>query len=475
MPITNTANQSLGALLNLGGRRPPVQEGQGFQQVMDRNMARSQAAPEPRAQTERPRPERDKPDLAQADPHEPEPSAAAVDPAQPVSEMPSEQPERETLTDGDRQDPVSETAAEPVDQTRHAAPAPLNDVAPELQASSPLLTTGSANLSPALTAGASAAAATNPLIWSAPAKDQAPLQLSALVPGSVAAPIPAPDGLLSAPAINLPLAQLASGQPVQLAVGLTSTAQMDNQFGVPLAPVSVAAQLADALPAGELDLEGLGLQQLQEGGQNAKAGASAAAVETTGLNGRILQASAALNGMPVNPQALEISRAEVRPGAEAPLTLSPLASQARPGAAEGARPAPVTVPVSQPNWAQATGERVLWMVHQKVQSAEIQLDPPELGPLQVRVSVHQDQVSVSFVSAHGQVRDALDMQSLRLREMFEAQGLNLVDVDVSDQGFQGNQSDSRDNPLLTGAGAAEEPVLLAETPLNSDRLVDQFV
>ena len=138
---------------------------------------------------------------------------------------------------------------------------------------------------------------------------------------------------------------------------------------------------------------------------------------------------------------------------------------------------PLTVPVSQPHWAQATGERVLWMVTQKLQTAEIQLDPPELGPLQVKVSVQHDQVSITFVSHSPQVRDALDQHALRLREMFEGQGLDLVDVDVSDQSFQQGQDQSDQRSPRTGnsqdGDAASDAQVMTSNV--SSQLVDAFV
>src|SRR5690606_37760755 len=88
--------------------------------------------------------------------------------------------------------------------------------------------------------------------------------------------------------------------------------------------------------------------------------------------------------------------------------------------------------VGNPQWSQAVGDRVLWLAAQNITSAELRLDPPELAPMQVRVSVHQDQVQVTFASPHAGVREALDQGAARLREMFNEQGLNL-NVEVSDQ------------------------------------------
>ena len=94
---------------------------------------------------------------------------------------------------------------------------------------------------------------------------------------------------------------------------------------------------------------------------------------------------------------------------------------------------PVNISFGKPQWAGMVAERTAMMAAQNIQTADLQLDPPELGPLQVRVHVQNDQVSVSFVSAQGNVREALDATANRLRELCDQQGMHLVDVDVSDQ------------------------------------------
>lgn len=86
-----------------------------------------------------------------------------------------------------------------------------------------------------------------------------------------------------------------------------------------------------------------------------------------------------------------------------------------------------------PAWNNALGERAIMISAQNARVAEIQLDPPELGSLKVRVNINQDQVSLSFTSPHAHVRDAVEQSMPRLREMFAEQGLALEDSSVSDQ------------------------------------------
>lgn len=135
----------------------------------------------------------------------------------------------------------------------------------------------------------------------------------------------------------------------------------------------------------------------------------------------------------------------------------------------------VAVPMGQPQWGQAVGEKVLWLAAQNVSAAEIRLDPPELGPMQVRVSVNQEQASVTFTSPHPMVREVLDQQLNRLREMFAEQGLNLVNVDVSDKSFAQQEQEKRESGNVAKTLETDEdellPIATSTMPL---RLVDHY-
>lgn len=93
----------------------------------------------------------------------------------------------------------------------------------------------------------------------------------------------------------------------------------------------------------------------------------------------------------------------------------------------------IQVTPQHPQWGQQVGDRVHWMVGQGLQQADIRLNPPELGSLEIRIKLHGDQTSVTFTSPHVAVRDAIDAAMPRLREMLEQGGLNLADVNVSSQ------------------------------------------
>lgn len=107
---------------------------------------------------------------------------------------------------------------------------------------------------------------------------------------------------------------------------------------------------------------------------------------------------------------------------------------------------PIAIPPTRPEWGNAMGERLQWMVNNNIQSAEIRLDPPELGSVDVKIVIHKDTAQVNFITHHAQTRDAVEQAMPRLREMFGETGLSLGDVNVSQESFKqqhaGNENQS---------------------------------
>ena len=118
------------------------------------------------------------------------------------------------------------------------------------------------------------------------------------------------------------------------------------------------------------------------------------------------------------------------------------------------------------DWGQGMGRQILWMVNQNISSAEFRLNPANLGPLEVRIDMDNDQVNIAFSSRHADVRDAVEQALPRLREMFEDKGLNLSDADVSQHSF----AEQRENAFEQAAeGEASGLSFTAE----NDHMVDQ--
>jgi flagellar hook-length control protein FliK len=133
----------------------------------------------------------------------------------------------------------------------------------------------------------------------------------------------------------------------------------------------------------------------------------------------------------------------------------------------------IEVPVQQAGWGEAVGNRLMMMVNDKMQSAHIHLNPPELGPIEVRVNVNQDQASVHFVSSNTAVRDAIEDAFPRLKEMFMQNGLSLTDANVSQQSpQQGNRYSSDQNGSATVVNNEPSEISDAQTENTQENSVD---
>lgn len=155
-----------------------------------------------------------------------------------------------------------------------------------------------------------------------------------------------------------------------------------------------------------------------------------------------------------------------------------LATAAEALSAPRASPVPgaIEIPVGRPGWDQELGARVLWVVRDQLQHAELRLNPPNLGPLEVRLSLQSDQsINLSFSASQLQARDAVEAAIPRLREMLAESGVNLGDVNVSSQSGwrsggnpdfhragtqdQGGGADTADNsvmaPVVLGQGLVD--------------------
>lgn len=129
------------------------------------------------------------------------------------------------------------------------------------------------------------------------------------------------------------------------------------------------------------------------------------------------------------------------------------------------------VQMQQTGWSEAVVDRVMWLSSQNLKSAEIQLDPAELGRMEVRIDMTKDQTQVTFLSPHAGVRDALEGQLQRLRDMFTQQGMTM-DVNVSDQsrGWRGDGGgESRDGGAAGVSTAGDDEVVQGSMEISSAR------
>lgn len=135
----------------------------------------------------------------------------------------------------------------------------------------------------------------------------------------------------------------------------------------------------------------------------------------------------------------------------------------------------VSTPVGQTGWANELGQRVSWLAQGELREAQLQLHPRSLGPVEVRIAIGTDQqLNVSFTAANPVAREALDAALPRLREMFEQQGLNLADANISQHSFseqQHQENEEGDSDTHSGQWSAETESLIEEGVLSNSQLM----
>jgi flagellar hook-length control protein FliK len=104
-----------------------------------------------------------------------------------------------------------------------------------------------------------------------------------------------------------------------------------------------------------------------------------------------------------------------------------------------------------------------WLVGQTISRAEIHLNPPELGALQVRIDQRQDSTVVSIISQNATTRELLESNASRLKELFSDQGLELLDVEVNDGEQQAPSADPYSSADFAFVDAAKDERLSAES------------
>ena len=146
-----------------------------------------------------------------------------------------------------------------------------------------------------------------------------------------------------------------------------------------------------------------------------------------------------------------------------------------PGGAPHAVAAP-TVPVAaqpvdtrSPGWHEAFASRVQYLVDTQVGEARIKLNPPELGAVDVKISLVDDKTYVHLTTATAAARDELAQSLPRLRELFTVSGLELGGASVHNgrDGHHSGHGHGTDSaaavvaPLLSLAGDLDDAPTLA--------------
>jgi flagellar hook-length control protein FliK len=168
---------------------------------------------------------------------------------------------------------------------------------------------------------------------------------------------------------------------------------------------------------------------------------------------------------------------------------SPIQAQTQIQTPTSALPLPlreVPTPVTSAAWGSDVGNQVSWMVSQRESRAELVLNPPHLGRIEVSITLNGDQASANFVSANPEVRDALHDALPRLREVLADAGVSLGQANIgsgsSSQNGNGAEKgrnspgDSFSSTALPLLGSTNAPTLSGSSPsiARGQGLIDLF-
>jgi flagellar hook-length control protein FliK len=92
--------------------------------------------------------------------------------------------------------------------------------------------------------------------------------------------------------------------------------------------------------------------------------------------------------------------------------------------------------VDSAEFPQGLADRVSFMIDSNLNGAKLQVNPPQLGPIELQIAVQGDHAQVSMSTHSAVTREALESSLPKLREMLGAQGFGQVSVDISQRSFQ---------------------------------------
>lgn len=125
-----------------------------------------------------------------------------------------------------------------------------------------------------------------------------------------------------------------------------------------------------------------------------------------------------------------------------PATASPVAEAAR-----------LSTPLAMDSadWPQQLGEQIRWRLGEGIQEARIEINPRELGAVDVRLSMDEQGLRVHLSAEHAKTRELLQSELPRLRESLHQGGIVLADAQV------GREAPSREGARQHGAHGAFKP------------------
>ncbi|MGN5063650.1 flagellar hook-length control protein FliK [Aeromonas sp. 6P] len=230
----------------------------------------------------------------------------------------------------------------------------------------------------------------------------------------------------------------------QGSVTANATAQSDSA-PVMVAPQQVLAQAESQGPQAPLSTISAGIKQMEVTGSDEERKAVSLEVKP--------KAGEAEKSLVATTSSSESSASQTVQHGQNSQTQPQVADSRAPAAETTLRREPQNLPHLKLASQEAPAElhqKVNVMLAEKLQQAEIQLDPLGLGKMKIQIQMGADsQANVHFVVQHGQTREMLEQAMPRLRDMLAGQGIQLGQTQVQQQSQQQQQ---QGQPTFNGQG-----------------------
>jgi flagellar hook-length control protein FliK len=138
----------------------------------------------------------------------------------------------------------------------------------------------------------------------------------------------------------------------------------------------------------------------------------------------------------------------------------------------------VDTPVGGRGWDAEVGQKIVLLANRQESRAELTLTPPQLGRVDVSITVNGDQTSAAFVSASPAAREALEQALPRLREILAEAGITLgqasVNAESPRQDGNGTSGERRADDGSAGSAGTANAAAPAQWLRRSEGLIDTF-
>jgi len=129
-----------------------------------------------------------------------------------------------------------------------------------------------------------------------------------------------------------------------------------------------------------------------------------------------------------------------------------------------------TIAIYNKDFSNAVKDKVMVMINQKIKQLEIRLDPPELGSMQVRLNLQNEQATVNFVVQNQQAKEALEQNIGKLKEMLAESGVDVGDANIEQRGQQSSDQEGLADQNSTGFGATDNEIPEQQMSMNGANL-----